>query len=176
MRFYKIFFCVGLLACLSAASLCAQQITRFAVVDTTRVYQAYYRNSASVRNYESKKQEFQDEINKRTVELQNLQKKKLEYQKNGDDSGVLRIESEIAKKSDFLSEYANAKNIELETLQNSLKRSDSFYQKLYETLSHIAESEGYSLIMSLQQANAILWYSSSVDVTDKVISELGLKN
>ena len=49
----------------------AQQITKFAVVDTNRVYQAYFRNSAPVRNYESKKAEFQTEINKRTEEIQN---------------------------------------------------------------------------------------------------------
>ena len=30
------------------------------------------------------------------------------------------------------------------------------------------------MILSLQQANAILWYSPSVDITDEVINELGL--
>ena len=44
----------------------------------------------------------------------------------------------------------------------------------YNTLSKIAESGGYSMILSLQDANAILWYSSSVDITQQVISELGL--
>ena len=48
----------------AAFGLSAQQITRFGVVDTARVYQAYFRNSAPVRNYESKKAEFQTEINK----------------------------------------------------------------------------------------------------------------
>ena len=39
----------------------AQQITKFAVVDTNRVYQAYFRNSAPVRNFETKKEDFQKE-------------------------------------------------------------------------------------------------------------------
>jgi outer membrane protein len=163
-------FCI-LFVC---ADISAQQITRFAVVDTTRVYQSYFRNSAAVRNYESKKAEFQNEINKRTQELQELQKKKLDYEKNDNEAAALRVEADITKKSNFLSEYANTKNIELETLKNTLQRSDAFYQKLYETLGRIAESEGYSMIMSLQQANAVLWYSPSVDITDKVISELNL--
>ena len=55
-----------------------------------------------------------------------------------------------------------------------MQSSDSFYKKLYETLSKIAEGGGYSMILSLQQANAILWYSNSVDVTEQVIAELGL--
>ena len=53
----KIIVCTLLVLTVSAASF-AQQITKFAVVDTARVYQAYFRNSAPVRNYESKKEEF----------------------------------------------------------------------------------------------------------------------
>ena len=70
-------------------------------------------------------------------------------------------------------EYTNAKNAELESMQKTLQGSDSFYAKLYDTLSKIAESGGYSMILSLQQSNAILWYSNSVDVTEQVIAELG---
>jgi len=53
----------------------SQQITKFGVVDTAKVYNAYFRNSAPVRNYEKKKAEFQEEINKQTDELKKLQQK-----------------------------------------------------------------------------------------------------
>ncbi|MDE6773091.1 MAG: OmpH family outer membrane protein [Treponemataceae bacterium] len=162
------------LAVLACGVVFSQQITRFGVVDTSRVYAAYFRNSAPVRNYENKKADFQNEINKRTDEIQKLQRQKLDYQNNGDDSAALRVEAEIAKKTDNLTQYTNAKNIELESLKTSLQNSDAFYRKLYSTIERVAEHEGFSMILSLQQANAILWYSSSVDVTDKVISELGL--
>ena len=170
---YVIFF-VFVIAFACPLALSAQQITRFGVVDTARVYQSYFRNSAPVRNYEAKKAQYQEEINKRTQELQELQQKKIEYEKKENESAAVRVEAEITKKTDFLTEYTNAKNIELETIKNSLIRSDAFYQKLYATLNHVAESEGYSMILSLQQANAILWYSPSVDITDRVIKELGM--
>lgn len=164
--------------CVVFAAVCgtafAQQITRFGVVDTSRVYSAYFRNSAPVRNYESKKAEFQNEINKRTEEIQQLQQQKVDYQNAGNDSAALRVDADITKKTDYLTEYTNAKNVELESIKKSLQNSDAFYKKLYSTLEKIAESEGYSMILSLQQANAILWYSPSVDITDKVITELGL--
>ena len=152
----------------------AQQITKFGVVDTARVYQSYYKDSAPVRNYESKKEEFQNEINKIVSELQGLHDKKLEYQRSGNDTQAQKIESQIIKKTEYLNEYTNAKNLELESLKKSLTENDDFYKKLYDTLARIAESGGYSMILSLQQANAILWYSSSVDITDQVISRLGL--
>ncbi|MCR5605786.1 MAG: OmpH family outer membrane protein [Treponema sp.] len=164
---------LSVLFCFSTV-LFAQQITRFGVVDTSRVYQSYYRNSAPVRNYEAKKSEFQNEIKKRTAALRDLQEKKLEYQKNGDDSNVLKVEAQITKDTQYLQEYTTAKNMELESLKASLKNSDEFYQKLYATLAKIAESNGYSMILSLQQTDSVLWYSPSVDITDEVISSLGL--
>ena len=159
---------------LSAVTVSAQQITKFGVVDTNKVYSAYFRNSAPIRNYEKKKAEFQEEINKRTEELRQLQQKKQDFEAKGNDSQALRTEAEITKKKDYLTEYTNAKNVELESMLKSLQNSDEFYKKLYNTLAKIAESGGYSMILSLQESNAILWYSSSVDITDQVISDLGL--
>ncbi|MDD7612036.1 MAG: OmpH family outer membrane protein [Spirochaetales bacterium] len=152
----------------------SQQITKFGVVDTAKVYNAYFRNSAPVRNYEKKKSEFQEEVNKLSDELKKLQQKKLDYESAGNETQVLKIEAEITRKKDYLTEYTNAKNVELESLQKSLQNSDDFYKKLYNTLAKIAEGGGYSMILSLQDANAILWYSSSVDITNQVINELGL--
>ncbi len=171
---FKILIALSFLLSGITFSAAAQQITRFGVVDTAKVYNAYFRNSAPIRNYEKKKNEFQTEINKRTEELRQLQQKKLELENDGNETQVLKIESEITKKREYLTEYTNAKNVELETLQRSLQTSDAFYKKLYETLAKIAESGGYSMILSLQDDNSILWYSQTVDITDQVIKELGL--
>lgn len=167
------FFLLGVCMLLAGRAFC-QQITRFGVVDTSRVYQAYFRNSAPMRNYEAKKAEFQAEINRLTEELQRLNQQKLEQQNSGNESAALRMEADITKKADYLKEYAATKNMELESLRKSLQNSDAFYKKLYSTLERIAESGGYSMILSLQNDNSILWYSPSVDVTDEVISMLGL--
>ena len=47
-----IIFCILSVFSLPAFS---QQITKFGVVDTAKVYNAYFRNSAPIRNYEKKK-------------------------------------------------------------------------------------------------------------------------
>ena len=173
MRLRKCFI-LAFFGLIFSSSLFAQQITRFGVVDTAKIYQAYFRNSAPIRNYESKKAEFQREIAKRTEEIQKLKQQKVDMRSSQNESAVLKLDADIIKKTDALTEYTNAKNIELESMKNNLQNSDSFYKKLYSVIEHVAENEGYSMILSLKKNNAILWYSSSVDVTDKVISELGL--
>ncbi|WP_428769054.1 OmpH family outer membrane protein [Treponema sp. HNW] len=159
-----VFFCAGLYA---------QQITNVGVVDTGRVYTTYFRESSAVRSYDAKKADFQAEIDKLTTELKNLQDKKIAYEKSGNSAAALRTEADITKKADFLEAYTASKNMELEKLRKNLANSNPFYQQLYKVISHIAESEGYTLILSLQQANGILWYSPTVDITEKVIAELG---
>ncbi len=173
-KLHKLLIAFAVVLSFTAFEAAAQQITKFGVVDTAKVYSAYFRNSAPIRNYEKKKAEFQEEINKRTEELKTLKQKKLEYEKNGNESQALRVEAEITKKTDYLTEYTNAKNVELESMQKSLESSDEFYKKLYSTLGTIAESGGYSMILSLQASNSILWYSNSVDITEQVIQKLGL--
>lgn len=170
-RIVKILIALSVFVLGSAVS--AQQITKFGVVDTAKVYNAYFRNSAPVRNYEKKKAEFQDEINKYTDELQKLNSKKIDYDKAKNDAMSQKTQAEITKKTEFLIEYTNAKNVELESMQKTLQGSDAFYNKLYDTLGKIAEAGGYSMILSLQQSNSILWYSNSVDITEQVIAELG---
>ena len=61
-RYFKVLISLAVLT-LAGFPAFSQQITKFGVVDTAKVYNAYFRNSAPVRNYEKKKAEFQEEIN-----------------------------------------------------------------------------------------------------------------
>lgn len=164
-----------LLLCLFAAiPVFAQaQLTKFGVIDTARVYNAYFRNSTGSRNYEQKKADFQAEVDRMTEELKTLQAQKLELEEAGDVEGAENLEKTIKTKTTALTQYTKTKNIELENLKSNLESSDEFYNNLYKVIEKIAESNGLSLILSLQQANAVLWYSESVDITQQVIDALG---
>jgi outer membrane protein len=173
MNSYKKLICASvLLAGATTMTLFAQQITRFGVVDMSRVYASGSRNTAAMQNYESKREEFQAEIDRQTEELKQLQSRKAEYERLGNNSGVRQIDDQIRRKVDSLTSYSNSKNRELETLRGKLEGGDPFYGQLHAILGKVAESEGFSMILSLQQSNGILWYSPTVDVTDKVIAEL----
>ena len=128
-RYFKVLvsLAVFMFTCIPAFS---QQITKFGVVDTAKVYQAYFRNSAPVRNYEKKKAEFQEEINKQVEQIKKLQQKKLDYENSGNSAAAMKTEAEITKKTDYLTEYTNAKNVELESMQKTLQNSDDFFARV----------------------------------------------
>lgn len=154
------------------SSLWAQQITRFGVVDTARIYTAFYRDSRNVRDYELKRNLYQGEIQRMADEIKTMRQQKVDAETLGDQSRVLKLESSIQSKTSTLLEYSKVKNSELDSLKKKLTTDDEFYSVLYEEIRLISEADGYSMILSLQEGTSIIWYSPTVDITDKVIRNM----
>ena len=150
----------------------AQQLTRFAVVDLPKVYMAFFRDSRAVRDFENQSARVQAEVDRMTTEIQNLRISQVNAQAQGNQEQAFRLEAEITRRSDFLKEYYKTKTQELETLKNRLTQSGAFLEQVYDEIRFVAESEGYSMVLNLKENTGILWYSPTVDVTDKIIQNL----
>jgi outer membrane protein len=167
------YFFIGLLVFASlGGSLSAQQLTRFAVVDLPRVYVSFFRESRAVRDFEERSARVQNDIDRMTAEIQNLKTNQINAEFQGNQEQVLRLESEINRKSEYLKEYYKLKTAELESQKSRLSQSGSFLEQVYDEIRFIAESEGYSMVLNLKENTGILWYSPTVDITDKVIQNL----
>ena len=68
--------------------------------------------------------------------------------------------------------YCSYKTAELEDQRKKLTQSGAFLEQVYGEIRYIAESEGYSMVLDLKENTGILWYSPTVDITDKVIQNL----
>ena len=158
--------------CFFAALGFAQQLTRFAVVDIPKVYTAFFRDSRAVREFEERSSRVQTEIDRMTREIQDLKSRQADAVLQGDQVQSLRLESEINRRSDFLREYYEVKTAELEDQRRRLSQSSTFLEQVYSEIRFIAESEGYSMVLNLKENTGILWYSPTVDITDKVIQNL----
>lgn len=170
--FKRNFSIMALLICSMVAMSAQQHITNFGIVDTNKIYEHFFRKSSAIKTYESKKKDMQAEIDKRTQELRTLKAKKDECDSLGDTEGSNKYTKQIKEKTDYLRDYTTAKNLELQNLKKTLSESNEFYIELSKTIKRVAENEGLSMVLSLQGENAILWYSQTVDITEKVIKEL----
>jgi outer membrane protein len=158
-----------LAACFLATSLYSQQLTRIAVIDLPKVYSAYFRESRIVREFEERSAAIQADIDKMTREIQELRSRRIDLVHQGDQAGALRLENEIYRKQEFLKEYYTVKTAELEDQRRKLAQSDSFMEQVHGEIRSIAESEGYTLVIPIKD---VIWYSPTVDITDKVIQNL----
>ncbi|GMO31119.1 MAG: OmpH family outer membrane protein [Termitinemataceae bacterium] len=175
----KLHLLLLLLLCffMQAFSLSAQQITRFAVVDLGRVYSTFSDVSKSAKDFNDASAKVQDEINKRQTEIQNLRTQKADADQRGDTAAALKLDKEIADKSNSLKLYFQTETKKLEDQQKKLTSTGSsvFLEQLNNEIRYVAESEGYSMVFSKTETKGMLWYSQSVDITDKLINSLRAK-
>jgi outer membrane protein len=160
-----------LLSCVAYSGF-SQQLTRFAVVDLPKVYLAFFRDSRTVREFEERSAGVQNEINRMNREIQGLRSQHADAVARGDQTAALRLETEINRRQAFAREYYTVKTAELEEQKRTLSQSGEFLGQVNREISSIAESEGYTMVLSLTQNSGILWFSPTVDITDMVIRNL----
>ena len=152
---------------LMSLGIYAQQITRFAVIDTGLIFDTFRRDAKAARDYQEKKEKFENQKKILESEIIQLRQKKDSAEADGQES-----EEKIKSKITLLMEYVKASNDELNMLRKNLINDDVFYSNLYESVRRVAESEGYTMVLSYEHNAGIIWYSPTVDITDKVIQEL----
>jgi outer membrane protein len=153
----------------------AQQLTRFAVVDMTKVYTAFFRESRAVREFEERSRQVQVEIDRMTEEIQSLRISYADASARGDREQALRFENEVNRRSEYLKEYYQLKTAELENQKNRLAQSSAFLDQVLNEIRYIAESEGYTMVLNMKDNTGIIWYSPTVDITDKLIQSLSAR-
>jgi len=173
--FKRVIF-ILLLNALCLSGVYSQQLTRFALVDLPKVYTSFFRESKAVREFEEKNAKVQSEIDKLSREIQDLRSRHADAVLANNDSEALRLENLLYRRSEFLKEYYQTKTAELENQRNNLMQSGSFLDQIYDEIRYIAESEGYTMVLNMKNNPSILWFSPTVDITDKLIQNLQTRN
>ncbi|MDR1142718.1 MAG: OmpH family outer membrane protein, partial [Spirochaetaceae bacterium] len=144
--------------------------TRFAVVDMSRIMTFF---GASGSGFAEKSAAVQAEIDRRNGELKDLNDRLEAAKADKKRSQIRQLEGELKTKTAETREYIRQSFAELEkekAAQSTL--SDDALRRLTNALRVVAQSEGYSMILSRQEGTGILWYSPSVDITNKVVQYL----
>jgi outer membrane protein len=145
-----------------------QTITRFAVVDMNRVLETF---GSSSQAFTEKSAAVQAEIDRRNGEIQELNTQLEAAKTENRRSRIRSLETEIKNKIQATQDYIKKSFAELEKEKTSVL-SDEVLRRLNNVLRIVAESEGYSMVLSLQDGTGILWYSPSINITNKVLQYL----
>ncbi|HAW85078.1 MAG TPA: hypothetical protein DD477_05210 [Spirochaetaceae bacterium] len=157
----------------AAFNAAAQQITRVAVVDLQKIYLTYYKDSQSVRAIEEDRLRNQQEIQRLSEEIRSLEAQRQALERSGDYEAARQLATQMIEKIQFLNDFTRIKQHELDERMRTLSETNTFVRTLYQTIQGVAEAEGYSLVLSSRNSDlVVLWFSSMVDITDKVIQEL----
>ena len=148
----------------------AEQLTTIGIVDISRVYNSFYRDSQAVRELERLRREYQSEIDENLRELETLRDRRFRAEQDDNSRLAERLDDEIRQMQTFLEDLARRRRQQLEARQNELL-SDEFLQQLQEAIQFVAESEGYTVILRTD-SSGLQWWSSEVDVSELVLDRL----
>jgi len=166
-----LFFVLLAVSCM-AVVYSQQQITRIGVVDLPRVYTAFFSDSKAVRDWEEKSAGVQRDIDRMTTEINNLRTRHADAIKQDNQSEIIRLENEINRRAENLRNFYQSRTEQLERERQNLMQSGSFLDQVYNEIRIIGESEGFTMVLNRANSPFIVWYSSSVDITDKLIASL----
>ena len=161
---------VALLLPLFAGVVAAEQLTTVAIVNIDRVYNTFYRDSQEVRELERLRREYQEEIDAQVRELESLRQRHTIALDQNNSFTANRLETQIADKERFIEDLARRRRSQLEARQTRLL-SDDFLNRMQQAIQFVAESEGYTVVMRTD-SEGLQWWSSAVDISDKVLARL----
>ena len=163
-----IFLCGSLLISLSAQAA----ITRFAVVDMNRITAVYAERSPEAKAFVEKRDKVQAEIDKQNNELLDLNAKLAEALEQGKKDLAKNLENQIRTKTQALQNYIKTSFAELDTERENFLKNEAFMKPLISIIRSVAESEGYTMVLNKTEGSGIIWYSPSIDITNKVIERI----
>jgi len=155
--------------------LFSQQITRMAVVDYSRLLSVYYQDSRKIKEVNDFENEIIDELASIADDITALEEKKIDAQKAGDSSAVLSYDEMIDQKKKYQQDYLRIKKTQLNNMKEKYASSLSMTTEIYDAISFVAQSQGYSFVMKKSDPD-LVWWSPDVDITDAVLNRLSLLN
>jgi len=166
----KIFIIAVVFGLISGGFIFATQITKVGIVDISRIYSIYFRESKEVIKLEELRSAYLKEIAKKKEEINLLKSQKLDAEDNNDDEKALQLDKDIFNKEQFLKEYIQIKTQQLRQMAQNLSQSSELIQEIADVIQYVAENNGFSLI--LKKTDQFLYWTPEIDITDKVIKEL----
>jgi outer membrane protein len=153
----------------------AEQITKVAVLDYTRILSAFYADSAEARRIEEMKTVFAEEVRGLQEEIQDLEERKLEAENRGNSRDALDLDSRIQDKRQYYQEYVRVRGNQIQQSSVNLGSSSVLAQEILREIQYIAESNGFSIVLKRSDPN-LLWWSYEVDITELVLQRLMSSN
>ena len=162
---------MAVLSLLALAPLSAEQITKVAVLDYSRVLSSFYSDSAEVRRIEEMKVAFAEEYRRLQEEIQELEERKMDATDRGDSRTALDLDSRIQERRSYFQEYVRVRGNQIRQAEAGLASSNALAQEILEAIQYVAETNGYSLVLKRSDPN-LLWWNYEVDITDQVLKQL----
>ena len=155
---------------LSVAAVSAQN---YMVVDSEKVFKSLSAYNNALTQIENLSEQYQAKVDAQYQEVERLYNSYVQQRASLSEATRQQREQQILQKEQEASEYQESLfGTEGELMKKRMELIQPIQQRVFDAIERIATQYGYDLVIDISANPTILYYSSKVDFTQKIINAL----
>ena len=155
---------------LSVAAVSAQN---YMVVDSEKVFKSLTAYNNALTQIENLSEQYQAKVDAKFQEVERLYNSYIQQRASLSEATRQQREQQILQKEQEASEYQESLfGTDGELMKKRMELIQPIQQRVFNAIERIATQYGYDLVIDISANPTVLYYSSKVDFTQKIINAL----
>ena len=155
---------------LSVAAVSAQN---YMVVDSEKVFKSLTAYNNALTQIENLSEQYQAKVDAKFQEVERLYNSYIQQRASLSEATRQQREQQILQKEQEATEYQESLfGTEGELMKKRMELIQPIQQRVFNAIERIATQYGYDLVIDISANPTVLYYSSKVDFTQKIINAL----
>ena len=162
---------IALMAVVMSVGVASAQ--NYMVVDSEKVFKSVAAYNEALEDIEQLATQYQDAVDKKFAEVENLYNSYMQQRSSLSISAQQQYEQLILQKEAEATEYQETLFGTDGTLMNKrLELIQPIQERVFSVIESFSKQYGYDLVIDISANPTILYYSTKVDFTDRIIEAL----
>ncbi len=145
----------------------------YMVVDSEKVFKSISAYNNALDSIETLAEDYQKKVDAKFAEVETLYNSYMQQRASLSESSRQQHEQYILQKEAEATEYQESLfGTEGELMQKRLELIQPFQERVFNTIENFSKVYGYDLVIDISANPTILYYSTKVDFTDRIIEAL----
>jgi outer membrane protein len=162
---------IALMAVVMSVGVASAQ--NYMVIDSEKVFKSVAAYNEALEDIEQLATQYQEAVDKKFAEVENLYNSYMQQRSSLSMSAQQQYEQLILQKEAEATEYQESLFGTDGTLMNKrLELIQPIQERVFNTIESFSKQYGYDLVIDISANPTILYYSTKVDFTDRIIEAL----
>ena len=162
---------IALMALVTSVGVASAQ--NYMVVDSEKVFKSIEAYNDALEDIEALATQYQDAVDKKFAEVENLYNSYMQQRSSLSISAQQQYEQRILQKEAEATEYQESLfGTDGKLMNKRLELIQPIQQRVFSTIESFSKQYGYDLVIDISANPTILYYSTKVDFTDRIIEAL----
>lgn len=159
------------MAVMMTAGICSAQ--NYMVIDSEKVFKSISEYNNALESLETLAEDYQERVDAKFAEVENLYNSYMQRRASLSESARQQQEQLILQKEAEATEYQESLfGTDGELMQKRLELIQPIQQRVFSVIESFSKQYGYDLVIDISANPTILYYSTKVDFTDRIIEAL----